>query len=206
MGTDDREEGPPRVRLGVEHPVWDRFFMVNPLVVVATREPDGTWDLAPKHMVTPLGWENFFGFVCTPRHATWVNAIREGSFTVSFPRPSQILQTSLTAAPRCDRDDTKPALDLVETIPATVVDGVVLRDAYLHLECETDRVIDGFGDNGLVVGRIVEALVADDAIRRADRDDEDVIFETPLLVYVAPGRWAEITRSFAFPFHEGFSR
>ena len=193
------------IRLGVEHPVWDRFFQVCPLIVVGTKEANGSYDLAPKHMATPLGWQNFFGFVCTPRHGTYANAQREGCFTVSFPRPSQTLIASLAAAPRCE-DDSKPALELLQTRPATVVDGVLLEDAYLHLECETDRIIDGFGDNSLITGRVVEALVTEDAIRRDDKDDEEVIANAPLLSYVTPGRYAEVSHTFAFPFHEGWSR
>ncbi len=193
------------VRLGAEHPVWDRFFLVSPLVVVGTREPDGSFDLAPKHMVTALGWDNYFGFVCTPSHATYVNARREGFFTVSFPRPSQILAASLAAAPRCD-GDSKPSLELLETRPATVVDGVLLADAYLHLECRTGRIIDDFGRNSLITGSVVEALVAEEAIRRSDRDDHDLLLEAPLLAYVAPGRYARITETMAFPFHAGWSK
>src|SRR5690606_34430059 len=49
---------PRRVELDVRVPVWDRFFTVAPLVLVGTREPDGRFDLAPKHMVLPLGWQN----------------------------------------------------------------------------------------------------------------------------------------------------
>lgn len=200
---DDRSEA--LVALGGDHPVWERVFMVHPLVVVGTREPDGGWDLAPKHMVTPLGWDNRFGFVCTEAHSTLRNARREGCFTVSFPRPSQVLAASLAAAPRCE-DDHKPALEALQTRPATVVDGVLLDDAYLHFECETERIVDGFGENSLVTGRIVETLVAEGALRSPDRDDEQTVFESPLLAYVAPGRWAEISRTFAFPFHAGWSR
>lgn len=193
------------VRLGAEHPVWERFFQVSPLVVVGTKEPDGSFDLAPKHMATALGWENFFGFVCTPDHATYVNAKREGEFTVSFPRPSQVLAASLAAAPRCEGDE-KPSLDLLETRPATVVDGVLLDDAYLHFECRTERIVDGFGRNSLVAGRIVEALVAEEAIRRSDRDDMELLLDAPLLAYVAPGRYAEIGETVAFPYHVGWSK
>ena len=185
--------------------MWDRFFQVFPLVVVGTKELDGSFDLAPKHMAMPMGWENRYGFVCSPAHGTYVNARREGVFTVSYPRPSQVLFASLAAAPRCE-DDSKPSLDLLPTRPATKVDGVLLEDAYLHLECETDRILDDFGPNSLVTGRIVEALVSEDSVRRADRDDEELVYEAPLLAYLAPGRYAEISTSFAFPFHSGWSR
>lgn len=201
----DPTRDPDLVALGADRPVWDQFFTVCPLVIVGTREEDGRWNLAPKHMAMPLGWDNYFGFMCTPAHSTWQNARREGCFTVSFPRPSQILLASLTSAPRCE-DDTKPALDAVATRPATVVDGVLVRDAHLHLECETHRIVDGFGENGLITGRIVETLVAETSVRRHDRDDEELVFEAPLLAYVSPGRWAEISHTFAFPFHEGWSR
>lgn len=193
------------IRLGGEHRVWERFFQVSPLVVVGTKEPDGSFDLAPKHMATALGWENYFGFVCTPSHATYVNARREGDFTVSFPRPSQVLSASLAAAPRCG-DHEKPSLELLSTVPARVVDGVLLEEAYLHFECETERIVDGFGPNSLVAGRIVEVLVAESSLRRSDRDDAELLLDAPLLAYVAPGRYAEVAETVAFPFHSGWSR
>jgi len=59
------------VSLDPDQPVWERFFSVSPLIVVGTRDEDGSYDLAPKHMATPLGWDNYFGFVCTPRHHTY---------------------------------------------------------------------------------------------------------------------------------------
>ena len=205
MSQSDSPEGAALVALGTEHPVWDRFFQVSPLVVVGTREEDGSFDLAPKHMAMPVGWENWFGFVCTPRHAKYGNAKREGVFTVSVPRPSQVLSASLASAPRCE-GNIKPALDLLPTRPATKVDGVLLEDAYLHFECETGRIIDDFGANSLITGRVVETLVAEDALRDPDRDDAEIFAANPLLVYLAPGRHAEVRDTLAFPFHAGWSR
>jgi len=195
----------PLVELDLDQPIWQRVFVVAPLVLIGTREPEGGWDLAPKHMATPLSWERHFGFVCTPRHGTYRNARREGFFTVSFPRPEQIVQASLAAAPRCE-DDAKPALRALATRPASVVDGDLLEGAYLHLECELDRVVDGFGANSLVAGRIVAAQASEDAVREPDRDDGDLLAESPLLAYLHPGRYARVAESFSFPFHEGFSR
>lgn len=191
--------------LDVTQAIWDRFFWVAPLVVIGTREPDGSFDLAPKHMATPLGWQNWFGFVCTPRHATYRNAVREGSFTVSFPRPEQLVHASLAAEPRCD-DGQKASLAALDIEPAQVVAGPLLRDAYAHLECELDRIVEGFGENGLVVGKIVAARVVESALRAADREDEAVIAENPLLAYLAPGQFARIDRGHNFPFPAGFTR
>ena len=191
--------------LDVAHPVWDRFFQVAPLVVIGTVEPDGTPDLAPKHMAMPLGWANYFGFMCTPRHATYRNAERERAFTVSYPRPDQLVHASLAAEPRCD-DGQKASLATLEVEPGQVTRGPLLRDAYVHLECELDRIVEGFGENALLVGRVVAARVAHEALRVKDKEDEMLIAESPLLAYLAPGQFARIDRGHNFPFPAGFSR
>ncbi len=195
----------PLVSLDLAQPIWERVFLVAPLVLVGTREEDGSVDLAPKHLAMPLSWENHFGFVCTPQHATYHNAKRSGVFTVSFPRPEQVVLASLSAAPRCD-DGTKPALVALPTVPAEVVDGELLEGATVQLECELERVIDGFGANSLIAGRIVAARVAEDALREHERDDSDLIASSPVLAYVHPGRYASVSETYSFPFHEGFAR
>lgn len=196
---------PRLVPLDTSRPIWDGFFMPAPLVLVGTREPQGEQDFAPKHMVTPMGWENFFGFVCTPRHATYQNVVREQAFTVTFPRPSQIVLSSLAAAPRCD-DDVKPSMAALPTFPATQVAGNFVRDGYLFMECTLDRIVDGFGVNSLIVGHIVAAQVDELAMRGSEQDDSDVIRRCPLLAYLSPGRFAEIKHSFSFPYPADFRR
>ena len=54
------------VQLSLDSPFWERVFTVSPLVLVGTKETDGTYDLAPKNLAMPLGWGNRFCFVCTP--------------------------------------------------------------------------------------------------------------------------------------------
>lgn len=193
------------ISLDLQRPIWDHFFTVAPLVVVGTREPDGRFDLAPKHLAMPLGWDNYFGFVCTPKHCTYQNIVREKGFTVSFLRPDRVLEASLAAAPR-DAAQQKPALQALPTRPATQVEGVLLEDAYLWLECELLQIVDGFGDNSLIAGTVVAAQVAEDALRVSDQDDQDVLQQAPLLAYLPPGRYARIDQSFSFPFHAGFHR
>jgi flavin reductase (DIM6/NTAB) family NADH-FMN oxidoreductase RutF len=193
------------IRLSLNQPIWDNFFLVAPLVVIGTREIGGGYDLAPKHMAMPLGWDNYFGFVCTPRHHTYQNVCREQAFTVSFPHPEQVVLASLAAAPRCG-EDAKPALAALPTLPATVIDGVFLQDAYLCLECELERIVDGFGQNSLIAGKIVAAQVQEAAQRVSDRDDQDTLMQSPLLAYVSPAHYTKIDQGAAFPFHVGFKR
>jgi flavin reductase (DIM6/NTAB) family NADH-FMN oxidoreductase RutF len=186
------------VRLASDGPVWDKVFVVAPLVLVGTLEEDGTPNLAPKHMAMRLGSEHRFCFVCSHRHATLRNAISREAFTVSFPRPAQILETSLAAGGRA-ADSSKPSLAALRTFPATAIEGVLVEGCYLHLECRLERVVEGFGDSVLVVGEVVAAAAAEDAVRHSDGDDADLIAGSPLLAYVAPGRFASVAETLSFP-------
>ena len=192
------------VEIDTEQPIWDRFFHVAPLVLIGTLDEDGTPDLAPKHMVTPMGWQNYFGFVCAPRHSTCANIDRSGVFTVSYPRPGQVLQTSLSASPRVGGD--KPVIDYLETVDARSVDGIVIDDAYLYFECQHLKTIDGFGDNCLITGEVIAAYAHPDYIRSAELDDQELIHEAPLMAYLPPSRFATTTRSNAFPFPADMKR
>ena len=195
------------VDLPLQTPVWEQVFTVAPLILVGTIEPDGTYDIAPKHMASPLGWRDRYGFVCTPRHATHRNIQRTGAFTVSFPSDIQALQAGL-AATRRDPDGVKPVLRALPTFPARRVEGVLVHGCALFLECELDRIVSGIDDEGaeLVVGRIVAAAARPETVRGPDLDDAELLRRLPLLAYLSQGRFASIAESFSFPFPSEFSR
>ncbi|PTN11813.1 flavin reductase family protein [Nitrosomonas aestuarii] len=185
--------------------IWEHFFSVYPLVLIGSRDPEGSYDLAPKHMAMPVSWNNHFGFVCAPHHRTYQNIRDRHEFTVSYPRPSQIVLTSLAADPRTE-DDTKPALKVLPTFKAENIDGVFIEDAYLFLECRLEKIVDNIGGNNLIIGEVVAAQVDNEFIRIVERDDQELIHASPLLAYLYPGRFAKIEQSFSFPFPKGFSR
>lgn len=191
------------VAIDTSAPIWDRIFQVAPLALVGTREPDGDFDLAPKHMAMPLGWQNYWCFVCSPRHATYRNVEREGQFTASFPEPGEMVAASMAAGPRGPGGE-KPSLGAIETFPAREVDGVLARGSRLWLECELERVIDGFGENSLIAGRVVAAAAPEGALRSADQDDADLLHSAPLTAYVSPGRFAPVGTTYSFPYHVDF--
>jgi flavin reductase (DIM6/NTAB) family NADH-FMN oxidoreductase RutF len=196
---------PMRALDPADETIWDRFFTVFPIVLIGTREADGSPNLAPKHMAMPIGWADHFGFVCTPTHGTYVNAKRDEAFTVSFPRPEQIVAVSLAAAPR-EADGDKPSLRALPVCNAEHIEGILLEGAYVHLECRLDRIVDGFGRASLIVGRVVGVAVADDYLRDPEIDDAELLAEHPPLSYVSPGRTATVSTTTAFPFHVGFKR
>jgi flavin reductase (DIM6/NTAB) family NADH-FMN oxidoreductase RutF len=87
-----------------------------------------------------------------------------------------------------------------------VVDGVLLEGGYLFLECELERIVDGFGANSLIIGRIVAAQVAADSARVHEGGDQALVNNAPLMAYLHPGRFATIDQSLTFPFPAGMKK
>lgn len=189
---------------------WERTFSVHSLVVIGSREKEGHYNLAPKHLALPLGFERYFGYLDTKRKATYHNVLREKVFTVSFPRPEQLVLTSFTASPR-EEDFTKPVIRVLEEVvtePARQIDGLFLKDAYLQLEC---RLVDRHGEFGeweLMAGEVIAAYVHKDALRISgdDMDDDRLIRNAPLLAYLHPDRFAIVKESHTFPFPKDIRR
>lgn len=202
MSTSDKASEP--VGLLPTEGLWNRYFSVAPLVVVGTLNSDGTHNLAPKHMAMPLGPGGYFGFVCTPRHVTYGNTIATGAFTVSYPKPAQLVEIGQSAAPRTAAGE-KHGLALLDTFPARRVAGVLVRGAAVFLECELQQIVEPLGEHGLIIGRVVAAAADPAMVRDPDRDDAELLSKQPLLAYVSPGRIAEIARTQAFPFPAGFT-
>ncbi len=50
------------ISLNVKESIWEHFYTVAPLVVIGTKEAQG-FDLAPKHMATPIRLFRFF-WIC----------------------------------------------------------------------------------------------------------------------------------------------
>ena len=190
------------IELAVGPEMWKRVFAVAPLVLVGTKEA-GDYNFAPKHMAMPLGWEGFYCFVCSPRHATYRNVIEHPQFTVSFPRPEQIVESSLAAGGRFE-GGVKPTLAAVPSVPARAVDGRLVEGCSLYLECDLERIVDGFGPNSLIVGRVAAASAARDALRGSEVDDADLVHRLGLLAYLAPGRFAVVRDSLSFPYPADF--
>lgn len=186
------------VSLDLNKSVFDQVFTVAPLVLIGTLEADGSPNLAPKHMATALSWENDFGFVCTPRHGTYVNIERDGVFTVSYPQPNQVLLASMAAASRCE-DNTKPTMKHMPTVRSRTFPGVLLKDAYLQLECTLTKMVDGFGENVLIAGKVQHAVASTDLTRSDVLEDWQKLAQQSLLAYLHPGRFARVDESYTFP-------
>ncbi len=187
-------------------PIWEHIFTVAPLVVIGTKE-NNDYNLAPKHMATPIGFDNYFGFVCTPKHATYQNIKKTGEFTVSFPLPSQVILTSLSASPRCDEiSKSKSIIGILPTMKASGIDALYITESYLLLACKLFKIIDGFNENSIITGKIIAAHIDKNYLKEYEKDEQQQIKKNPLLAYIAYGRFAKITETYNFPFPKNFKR
>ena len=201
MGKHTRDD---LVTLGEDWPVWDRIFTVNPLVLIGTRERAA--DTISLRSIWRFPWAGrTTSGSSAPRVTRPTTTPDARVFTVSYPKPTQIVLASLSATRR-EGDGSKPGLYALRTFPASEVDGVFIEDAYLFLECVLDRIVDDFGENSLIAGRVVAAHVSEDYLRTSDRDDNDLIHDSQLIAYLSPGRYACVRDSNSFPFPANFMR
>lgn len=194
------------ISLDVKESIWEHFYTVAPLVVIGTKEDQG-FDLAPKHMATPLGFSDFFGFVCTPRHNTYHNIKKNQRFSVSFVKPDQVLLSSLAAMPRCAVEDfPKEITNQIPTVTDHEGEVIFIRDSYVMLDCSAHKIIDGFDDYSLITGKINSAKVHQDYKIVSDEGHQKQIYDHPLLAYIAQGRFASIKETLSYPYPKDFQR
>ncbi len=202
-----KKENSNMIEIEVNNDLWNRFYSVHSLVIIGSKEPDGSFNMAPKHMAMPMGFSNYFGFIGTPRKSTYQNVKREKVFTVSYPRPDQVIISSLTASRR-EKDDSKPILDKVPMVDAQKIEGKFLKNSYFNLECKLSEIMGKFGEWEFIVGEIVAAYVNEDAMRKEanDFDGTELVYKSPILAYLHPDRFSKIKKSNAFPFPGDFKR
>jgi len=156
-------------------------------------------------MATPIGFDNYFGFVCTLKHATYQNIKDTQEFTVSFPLPDQVVLAALSATPRSDDTlGTKPIIKALPSLKATRVDALFLETSYLFFECKLFKIIDGFNENSIITGKIMAAHVDKNYMKTFEKDEQQQLKENPLLAYISNGRFAKITKTYNFPFPKNF--
>jgi flavin reductase (DIM6/NTAB) family NADH-FMN oxidoreductase RutF len=154
-----------------------------------------------------MGFNNYFGFVCTPKHRTYHNVLNYDEFSVSYLLPKQIIQAAISASPRkVNISKSDEIVSALPTINGTKTDTLLMEDAYAHLECKLHKIIDGFGENCLITGEIISASVHPDYLRVSEVDERDQIASHPLLAYIADGRFASINDTYNFPYPKNFSR
>ena len=99
--------------------------------------------------------------------------------------------------------------DVVQHIPTvSSEDGenIFVADSYLFLECDLHKIFDGFDDYSIITGTVEKAFVHKKYKIHSDQGQQGRIYENPLLVYVAQGRFAKVHETMAYPYPKDFER
>jgi flavin reductase (DIM6/NTAB) family NADH-FMN oxidoreductase RutF len=174
---------------------------VKPLILVTTLGPKGLPNVAPKTQNMDVGrHEQYFAFVCTPRHHTYQNLKANQEFVVNYPGPELIERVSATAQLAEDCDEI--ALAGLTGTPSLVVKPPRIKECYLHLECRLVEIKD-LEDSSLILGRVV-ARSADKEVsfkRGKSKENMGLLSKRPLLAYIYPDHYTKINvaEEFIFP-------
>jgi len=173
-----------------------QFFRSANLVLVTTLASSGVPNVAPKTQVMPVGRKGYWAFACCDRHHTYQNVIQQGEFVINFPGPELIEQVSQAAR------EFPPGTDEISEAGLTAMGSQEVRvpsiaECRVHLECKRYQVIDGYGEESLIVGEVVAVTVDEELVDAG----AELLEEYPLLVYVYPGHYTGIehVKRFRFP-------
>lgn len=173
-----------------------RFFRPTSLVLVTTLSPLGVGNVAPKTQVMPVGRKGYWAFACCDRHHTYQNVARQGEFVINIPGPELIEQVSQAAAEFPPGTDEISGAGLT-AIASRVVGVPSIAECRVHLEFKNYQILDGFGEESLVIGEVVAVTVDEEAVDAG----VEILEGHPLLVYVYPGHYTGIKKAekFVFP-------
>jgi len=184
-----------KAELDLNRFVGRNFFWPEGIVLVTTLSPDGMPNVAPKTQAAPVGRRNFWSFACTPSHHTHKYIEAGGEFVINIPGPELIKNISL-AARRFALDEDEIRGSELTAMPSREVSPPSIAECRVHLECRLHRIVEGLGEDSLIIGRVVAASADSDIIDPSP----DSLQRHPLLVYVYPDHWTMVKEAERFRF------
>jgi len=185
-----------KVSLELERYVGAFFPLPSAVALITTVSPSGVVNVAPKTQVMPVGRHNYWGFACCKQHHTYTNVVEQGEFVVNMPGLELIGKISDASQEFPEGTDELAAIGLCR-FPSLQVRVPSITECGVHIECVRHTVLDAFGGDSLIIGRVVAARV-DSELMLAP---QHTMSKKPLLVYVHPNHYTIIRdfAPFAFP-------
>lgn len=144
---------------------WHPSPLIGQIVLVTTLNADGTSNVAPKSWISMMAFEPpVLALGCNLRHWTGRNILERGEFVVNVPGAelAEIVWKS------CDLPHPRPVEAAGLTpVPSLKVKPPRVQECGAHLECMLDRHFT-YGQELIVLGRIVSVSMDEDASRAAD--------------------------------------
>lgn len=178
-----------------------RYFTIKPIILVTTLGGNGLPNVAPKTQCMSVGrHEEYFAFVCTPKHHTYQNAKANKEFVVNYPGPELIGKVS--AASQFAENVDEVASSELTSIPSLVVKPPRIKECMVHLECKVVDIKDLDGDS-IILGKVVARSSNREISFKREMAEESInlLSKHPLLAYVYPNHYTRIdtAEKFIFP-------
>ena len=139
-----------------------RLINHGAVVLVSTRNADGTYDVAPVAWNCPASKDPPMLLVVVGRgHRTWENIDRTGEFIAVVPHRSQS-ELVMAAGSVSGRDVNKFEKFAVEAFAGANVDALVPQGCIGFLECKAENTMGGPRADA-ILARVLRAVVADGA-------------------------------------------
>jgi len=181
-----------------------RYFTVKPTILVTTLGPGNIPNVAPKTQCMDVGRrEEYFAFVCTPKHHTYQNAKANKEFVANYPSPELIQKVSATSQSAENVDEI--ALVGLTGIPSLVVKPPRIKECRVHLECKVVEIKD-LDVASIILGKVVARSASKEASFERGKAKEriNLLSNHPLLAYVYPDHYTTIGSATEFIFPKNY--
>jgi len=139
-----------------------RLINHGPVVLVSTRNADGTYDVAPVAWNCPAGKDPPMLLVMVGRgHRTWENIDRTREFIAVVPHRSQS-ELVMAAGSVSGRDVNKFEKFAIEAFAGAKVDAMVPQGCVGFIECKVENTLGGPRADA-ILARVLRAVVVGEA-------------------------------------------
>jgi flavin reductase (DIM6/NTAB) family NADH-FMN oxidoreductase RutF len=164
---DRRKERPPARKEPADYldvPAKEAYTLFNPggLILLCTRSPTGSYDLAPIAWNCPLDYDpvSRLLLVCDTGHASYDNLKARSAFILAVPGAAQrsIAERSGSVS---GRDGDKYLALGIRAFPGTTVDAMIPEGVSAWAECRLLRIAEE-GTSAIVIGEVISAKATGD--------------------------------------------
>jgi flavin reductase (DIM6/NTAB) family NADH-FMN oxidoreductase RutF len=150
-----------------------RLIAPRPTIIVTTKSNNGHVNAAPFSFTMPVSINPpLLAFASVPKHHTFKNIDETGEFVVNIPNEDMLAKLWITGEKFPEEVNEIEQAGLTQT-ESSKVSPPKIDECIAHMECKVHWIKDA-GDHKLIVGEIIHADVAKDALKDGLLDVEKI--------------------------------
>jgi flavin reductase (DIM6/NTAB) family NADH-FMN oxidoreductase RutF len=150
-----------------------RLIAPRPTIIVTTKSSEGNVNAAPFSFAMPVSINPpLLAFASVPTHHTFKNIEKTGEFVVNIPNEDILGKLWITGEKFPEEVNEIEQAGLTQTDSVKVLPPKI-EDCIARMECKVHWIKDA-GDHKLIVGEIIHADVAKDALKDGLLDVEKI--------------------------------